>query len=175
MIVRNATPADAATLARLQTESWRAAYAQLIPADALDMLEQAPRAERWAQMLADPNSPAITLISENPDGTPGGFCVFGTTRDRDATGAVYEVVLLGTGAASMRKGHGRALAQAVVERATAAGVTEITLWVVQANRNACSFLESQGFRADGSQRLDMRLTSLPLTEVRYRRGVAAAS
>ena len=174
MNVRKATVADAADLARLQTESWRAAYSRLIPADALEMLHQAPRAERWAQLLADPASPATVLISTAADGSAGGFTVFGDTRDGDATGVVLEIVLLGAGSSTSRQGHGRALVQAVVEHAMARHATEITLWVVQANKTACAFLESQGFRTDASQRLDMRLTSLPLTEVRYRQALNPA-
>ena len=171
--VRAARPDDAEAIADIQVHAWRAAFAGLIPEAALAALDSAPRAARWRQMLGEPG-PAISLLALDETGQPVGFCVYGVTRDRDGPDSIGEVVVLDVLPAAWRRGVGRALCAVVEEDAVARGWSELTLWAVQANRGLAAFCEKLGFKADGGQRLDMRMTQFPLSEIRYRRAVTAA-
>lgn len=178
MTVRPATPADATALAHLQADAWRAGFDGLMPAAALaqlDQLDPAPRVARWEQLLGDAETPAQVLVSEDAQGVPSGFCVFGPTRDRDAGSDIYEIVQIGVAAQQARQGHGRALLDAVKAKARAAGVSELNVWVVKSNPVANQFFAALAFKPDGTQRLDLRVTNMPLTEGRQRCPVVEAS
>jgi hypothetical protein len=60
---------------------------------------------------------------------------------------------------------------AALERLAAAGFSEVTLWVLDANARARRFYQVDGFRADGAVKIDDRGT-FQLRELRYRRGLA---
>ena len=73
--VRPATAGDADAIARVQVETWRAAYRAIVPAAFLAGLDHAERAERWRRGFADPARTAYP----NESGWSG--CVAATSPD----------------------------------------------------------------------------------------------
>ena len=68
-----ATPADADLLAAMQADSWRHAYAGLIPAEHLEKNAPAERLATWrARMLEEAEAPLEATILR-VDGHPAGF------------------------------------------------------------------------------------------------------
>ena len=79
--VREAGPGDAAAVARVHVESWRGAYADLLPRAVLDGLSVERRAVGWARTL-DPSSPDRVVVAERDDRIVG-FAHVGPHHDSD--------------------------------------------------------------------------------------------
>lgn len=175
MKLRLAEPSDAQAIADIQTASWQVAYAGLVPAEALAALAQPQpqRAARWAQWLSEPTPLAGTLVAEDDAGSVTGFCVVGPARDQDSRSTAAELVALGVSDHHQRQGIGRALVEQASQQARERGLSELSVWVTQSAAKTIVFLEALGFRTDGTQRLNLHLTQLPLTENRYRLAIAA--
>ena len=55
--VRAASAADVDEIARIQVETWRHAYASLLPAEVLDAMTTEVARAAWAEAVSDPPSP----------------------------------------------------------------------------------------------------------------------
>ena len=156
MTVRDARREDAATIARIRVDTWRAAYAGLIRQDVLDQLDPAREARRrmtrWDEMHADPRG--RELIAER-DGTPVGWAALGPSHDADLPrdGQVYAIYAV---ASEWSRGIGHALMLTAEERLRAAGFRRAHLWVLQGNDRAAGFYERHGWREDGAVLADER-------------------
>jgi GNAT superfamily N-acetyltransferase len=168
MPVRPATIADAAYIAEIHVEAWRAAYASLMPAEVLSKLDVERRTAIWRRSLTEPG-PGMTVVALDEAGMPTGFCVFGPGRDDDAKGQpVGELVALNIRPTAWRQGHGRALCEWVLRHAPTEGWSSVTLWVLEGNARARRFYETLGFAADGTEKHDSKLVGASLHELRYR-------
>jgi ribosomal protein S18 acetylase RimI-like enzyme len=154
--LRDAGPADAAAVARIQVASWRAAYAGLMPDEVLAGLSEERRREHWETLLAA-GPPAFCLLAGSP---PVGFVAAGTARlgydgdgdgDGDGHGQVYAIYV---DPEHWGRGHGGALLAAAVERLRAAGSRRVTLWVLTTNLSARAFYERAGWSATGLTRTE---------------------
>jgi GNAT superfamily N-acetyltransferase len=72
-VVREASPADAVMIARIQTESWRDAYAPFLEPAFLSGPVEADRFSLWTDRLEHPAPEQIVLLAEQPDGEGVGF------------------------------------------------------------------------------------------------------
>jgi GNAT superfamily N-acetyltransferase len=164
MLCRDATREDAAAIGSVHVAAWRAAYDGLMPAEFLAALDPEHARRRWEQWLATGGS----LLVVESNGAVAGFCLYGCSRDPDATAAVGEVIAINLHPAFWRQGLGRALLVAAASRLRAAGFTEATLWVLEGNQRARRFYETLGWQPDGVERVETHLTGSPLPELRYR-------
>lgn len=166
--IREATADDAGTIARIRVDSWRAAYAGIVPSNLLDRLEASAFAERLLIRLNGPD-PGV-LVTELHDGTIAGFVIAGPCGDDDAAGAgEVHAIYLAPGARG--RGLGARLLEAARAWLAARGFTVVVLWVLTENGPARRFYERQGFDPDGAARmLDFDGTSIE--EIRYRRSIA---
>ena len=80
MDIRRATPDDAAALAKVHIDSWRAAYRGLVPDSYLDRLDYDRRTQGLRQLLAAHS--ADTYLAEQ-DGEVLGLLTLGPCRDTD--------------------------------------------------------------------------------------------
>lgn len=171
--IRPATVADAYGIARVHVDTWRDAYAGILPADVLDGLDVDERAERNRQGLAGPRR--FTNLVATSAGEVVGFVLFGAYRNgsdpSDLDPTVGEVLAIYVDPAHQGHGVGWALMDAAVTELTGRGVTEIRLWVLAENAASRRFYERYGWAADGTtdtfrvQRPDGTAVDLP--EVRY--------
>lgn len=160
--VRDATARDAAAIAHIHVEAWRAAYRGRMPANYLDALSVEERARMWSSVLAR-QGPAKLVVTEPLT----GFCFYGPTRDDEQ--GVAEIFSLNVLPDRWRQGAGRLLCERALRDAIARGCAAVTLWVLKANEPARRFYERIGYAADGAERINTRLVESPLAEVRYRK------
>lgn len=164
--VRPAVPDDADAIARIHVETWRAAYAGLLPDDVLASLDVEARRRTWRGWLArDARPGAATFVAEG-DATIVGFASTGPARDEEATGELYAIYVepdhWGTGAGRLLLEHAEA---ALREDGYGAAL----LWVLEGNERAERFYRAAGWGQDGLK-LDL-LMGAEVTERRYRKAL----
>ena len=114
--IREARPADAAGVARVQVESWHTTFRGRLPEDFLAEIKLERRVSRWEESLNDPAraEEELVFVAEAGAGEVVGFASGGREREGDAEfdGELYAIYLL---EAFQRRGLGRRLMLAVVE------------------------------------------------------------
>lgn len=166
VVVREALIEDAAELGRMHVESWRWAYAGLLPAEVLAGLSVAERTARWREILASAER-SVTFVATGPDVV--GFASAGPARPDAGGPAVGELygIYLAEHVAGI--GIGRMLQDEAQGWLRAQGFTEARLWVLRDNQRARRFYERCGWRTDGAEKLERRPEGFLLDQVRYRR------
>jgi GNAT superfamily N-acetyltransferase len=198
VVIRSASTADAPQIAAVMRDSWLAAYDGIIARQIIDRVtapdggarvRQSFRTRPWQRVIA-----AVAGQPRSPAGPPAvaaaapgivGYASFGPERDvlgaswpypRTAAGAegrVAELYALYVHPAWWSTGTGGALLDQVLARASGAGYSFITLWVLQANTRARRFYERAGFAPDDASHVLDDLGGL--TEIRYRRSLRASA
>ncbi len=163
MDVRRATAEDATALARVHVDSWRHAYAGLLPEERLASLDCERRAASFRKSIE--SGMEETYLAES-EGELVGFLTVGACRDTDldpdTTGEIWGIYLA---PGHWRKGIGRYLCSYGESVLRSRGCNRAVLWVLEANDRARSFYEAMGFRLDGGvKELDL---GRQLTVVRY--------
>ncbi len=163
MTLRRALPADAQTVGRIHVESWNVVYRGIMPDDVIARTDLAYRTRFWADRIADAEWP-VYLIEEAGQGV--AFCQMVPTKDADDDATrVGHITSLHVLPRLRGRGYGRALIDHVCDEFQRRGFAEVTLWVLEENRDARRFYEQRGFHLDGGTRRYPR-THVP--EVRYR-------
>jgi GNAT superfamily N-acetyltransferase len=110
--VRLATRADAAAIARLHLENWRAAYRDIVPDDLLDGITAVSRFLHWDGVLADPDGAEFVYVAEDAHGRLLGIASGGPELGGDSCyrGEVY---VLHVRSEAQGRSVGRALMRAV--------------------------------------------------------------
>ncbi|HXF31702.1 MAG TPA: GNAT family N-acetyltransferase [Solirubrobacterales bacterium] len=188
--LREARPGDELMVAELHVRSWQEAYGGLMPAEFLAGLDPRDRAGRYTfgsgaaaaptTLLAviaeggDGGDPSLTNSREVRSGSPPspgeallGFVTFGGSRDRDAEG-LGEVYALYVDPERHRGGVGRMLMTAARRQLVEDGFDEAILWVLQGNERARSFYEREGWKPDGTSRVE-NVYDIVSTVHRFRR------
>jgi len=169
LTIRRALSDDATTVAHIHVESWNVAYRGIMPDDVIARTDLAYRTAFWKERIADREWP-VFLLEE--DGKCVAFCQMVPTKDSDDDAArVGHITSLHVLPPLRGRGYGRILIDHVFAEFERRGFAEVTLWVLEENRNARRFYEKSGFRLDGASRGYPR-TSVP--EVRYRIGLNRA-
>ncbi|MDQ1647149.1 MAG: hypothetical protein QOJ50_3333 [Cryptosporangiaceae bacterium] len=171
--VRAATEDDLATVTAIRIRSWRAGYAGLLPAAALDGLDAEADLRRRREFFRSGPPGIVTLVATDPAGAIAAFCITGPYRDdeRDLadaslSGSVGEVYALYTDPPRWGGGAGRALLAAAVGLLAERGLDPVRLWVLAGNQRARRFYESAGFAADGAA-ASFEIAGEESPEVRY--------
>ena len=134
MKIRAATAQDLPAIRDIHTQSWRAAYAGLLPDDFWGAPLDAWMAEAWAEMPADE---VLLLVAEGPD-IVGFACV----RCDHADGPLLNN--LHVAQAAQGQGVGLALMQEAVKRLANMGKTGLWLEVLAGNSSARRFYARLG-------------------------------
>lgn len=160
VFVRPARAADAAALAEVQLETWRAAYAEVLPPAALQAalgaLSDAGAEASWTEAITAPPTPTHAVLIAVHAGRLVGFAAVGPALDDDAAadrGEVYELLV---GPGFQQAGHGSRLLTAAVDHLEVHGARSLVTWRFPADEAALRFFRSAGWAEDGSRRtLDM--------------------
>jgi len=189
--IRPATTADAAAIATVRADSWRAAYEGLIPAAALAEATGPASVSAYTKSLITRSCAGILVAEPPPQRKPGpagpqecqviGFASFGP--ERDATGQLGpppEASPSGTSAGELyaiyvRPAYwggqaGWQLLTEIVSRAAAQLYASLSLWVLEANDRARRFYERSGFAVTGESQVLGDLGGV--REMRYWRPLA---
>jgi len=170
MEIRPAQVSDAAALARVHVDSWRAAYGGLVPESSLQAFTYEWREERFRESLA---AGAEETHLVRVEGQVVGFLTLGAARDADLdagrTGEIWGIYLAPE---HWRKGIGRRLAEEAERMLRSRGYESAVLWVLEGNGPARRFYEAMGFALDGeSMEVD---SGTSLKAVRYRKALLSS-
>jgi GNAT superfamily N-acetyltransferase len=175
--IRFGATADVPAIARVRHESWRAAYAGIIPAETIERVTgryDDEQEKAWFEsrpwrltLVAEQNSPAeivgyasygpergLDRVPRTPRGAPG------PGPDRCA-----ELYALYVAPGWWSTGTGRALMHRVLDETRSEGYPRITVWVLERNARARRFYERAGFRLQDRSHVLPELGGV--TEIRY--------
>ena len=178
--VRAARASDAAGLAVVQVESWRAAFAALVPEEVISELTSESAVAQWASrwreaITAPPSSTHRVHVAVAKPGDPGilGFAAAGPATDEDlwpaTDGELYELHVVPSVAG---EGHDERLLNAVADTFAEDGFSTGYTWALSGDEARIGFLEGAGWAPDGSRsNLDMGV-KVPMVRLHTRVGSA---
>jgi ribosomal protein S18 acetylase RimI-like enzyme len=168
--IRAPEGADAAPLAHVQIESWRASFRGLVPDAYLGQaLVEKDRVHDWERLLDGLDRTQSSVLVAERDGAVVGFAHVGPSDDTDVDArTVGELYALHVLPGARGDGVGSALLEAASDRLRGRGFHQAVLWVLSGNAPARALYESQGWAADGATKL---FADAP--ELRYRVELAA--
>lgn len=154
--VRPARPADAAEIGRIQVETWRVAYATVLPPPVLDSLTVEAAEPVWTAAIAGPPTSRHHVLVALEQQWRVGFVAVAPADDLEPTdpepGTTVAIGPLLVEPRWGRRGHGSRLLAAAVEHARSDGMTRAIAWIPEADAASRSFLESAGWAPDGYAR-----------------------
>ena len=146
--VRTARTADAPAVGAVQSAVWRAAYADVLPAEVLQTFDGEAFGQVWAQSLTHPPSTQHRLLVATSGEDVVGFAAIGPTE----TQGRGEVLVLGVHPDAQRAGHGSRLLNAAADTLRANDFHEVETWVPAGDETGRAFVEASGLRPDGAWR-----------------------
>jgi GNAT superfamily N-acetyltransferase len=162
--VREATVADADAIGRVQVETWRTAYARLLPRETIDAFDVGARQAMWREGLARTPQPGSATFVALVEDKVVGFTTVGASHSEDGTGELYAIYV-----DPLRWGSGAG--RALIERAEASlresGFPSALLWVLEGNERAERFYRAAGWEHDGEKEDDFQ--GAAVIELRYRK------
>jgi GNAT superfamily N-acetyltransferase len=154
-VVRLGTADDAEGVARVQVETWQAAYAHALPAEQLQALSMEAAVERHRRWPP-------TFVAE-VGGSIVGFVSVGKSRDPDTDGELFAIYVHPE---HWGAGIGRELIEAGEDELRRLGHRDAVLWVLDDNPRARRFYEIAGWAVDGARR-EIEIFGFDVAEVRY--------
>jgi len=131
MIIRPAVYADSAMLAQIQVDSYRSAYAGLLPQGYLDRFDYDEQTQDWQDLLLSERT-FILLVAEDENGRIVGYTL-GHVGDDGFDGYASVLDALHVQHSDQRQGIGRSLIGGLATRLAAAGANSIMCWVLLQN------------------------------------------
>jgi ribosomal protein S18 acetylase RimI-like enzyme len=176
--VRRPVLRDVDELARINIDTWRAAYAGIVPQTRLDAMEPEAYRLRWIENVTT-GRPGVEFRVAEVDGRLAAYAIAGPYRPQED--AEPEVV---TGLAELYaiyvdppmqgRGAGTAVHDDVLRALAAQGNDEAALWVLVDNVASRRWYERRGWRADGALS-SWSAGDRHLPELRMRRSLVAPS
>jgi GNAT superfamily N-acetyltransferase len=160
-----ATVEDAAGIAHVRGQAWRAAYSHIFTPEQLDSISEDEDTERWSRFLREPPPRTAAYVAGRGDRVLG-FSSLGPARfDEDPSlGELFTIYVL---PAEWGGGIGRALMDATLLRLREEGFAEAVLWVLEDNPRTRTFYELAGWHVDGAT-TEGDWLGASVREVRYR-------
>jgi ribosomal protein S18 acetylase RimI-like enzyme len=147
IVVRAATPADAADMARVHVRAWQQTYRGQMTDEVLDAPDFVERRERfWTRVLTDAELGLQAAVAEH-EGEIVGIALAGPAQG-EATPHDWQLYNLYVLAEHHGSGAGQRLIDAVLEDRAS------VLWVADPNPRAQAFYRRNGFRPDGATQGD---------------------
>lgn len=148
-VIRKAQPGDEAVLAHIQTESWKAAFADILDAETLARLTIPEKAARMYEGILRENKGYGYILEDG--GVPRGIFWWDRTREPDMPGYA-ELICIHSLPGTWRRGYGRMMMERAFSDISGAGYDRVMLWVFELNHRACGFYEALGFIPNGRQK-----------------------
>lgn len=161
--VRRVRKGDQKTLAYIQTQSWKAAFAEILPADVLARCADRALSERMYAGLIEAAVGNGYILEV--DGRPHCIAYWDTTRERDMAGYA-ELICIHSLPDKWHCGYGSEMMARVLDDMRAAGFGRVMLWVFEANHRAIEFYRKHGFAPNGRAQ-----PAFGVTEVMYERAL----
>jgi GNAT superfamily N-acetyltransferase len=142
VVIRPATAADAAAIAQLRIDAWRATYRGMMPDAYLDAMNLSDSAAFWERILGAGSPLASVYVAVEGDRIVGFAAA--NRRDPPKLGFDAELSAIYLVADRKRQGIGRRLVATVAAAQRGRGATGLLTWVIAKNQAARSFYESLG-------------------------------
>ncbi|MET2989160.1 GNAT family N-acetyltransferase [Herbaspirillum seropedicae] len=142
VLFRRARKGDAASIAGVRIDAWRASYRGLVPDSYLDHLKPEESVKLWEQVLEASSDAACTFVAES-GGEIIGFAS-GMTLAESRFGCDAELTAICVLPDEQRKGIGKRLLANVAATLISAGATGLMAWVLSKNEGAGEFFASLG-------------------------------
>ena len=161
--IRKVRQGDENTLASIQTESWKAAFAGILDAETLAKYTDINRAVAMYRNLLDNSigNGYILLV----DGKPHCIAYWDAARDAEFAGKA-ELICIHSLPDNWHKGYGTRMMDRVLKDIREAGYSEAVLWVFRNNIRARAFYEAEGFTMTGISK-----PAFDTVEVLYSKGL----
>jgi GNAT superfamily N-acetyltransferase len=176
--VRRPVLGDVDELARINIDTWRAAYAGIVPQARLDSMDVQTYRLRWLESVTT-GRPGVELLVAEVDGRLAAYAVAGPYRPQEDAGpevvtGLAELYALYVDPPMQGRGAGTAVHDTVLRMLAAQGNQEAALWVLADNLPSRRWYERRGWRADGALST-WSAGDRELPELRMRRSLAAGS
>ena len=128
--IRTAQVTDAAAIARVHVDTWRTAYAGLLPAESLAGLSYDQREQRWQMILTESPHRHLTFVATTPQAEVIGFVGGGPEQSGElgCDGELYALYL-------RQEYHGQRLGKRLVrhlaQQMVDQGFRSLALWVLE--------------------------------------------
>jgi GNAT superfamily N-acetyltransferase len=142
VVIRPATPADAAAIAQVRVDAWRVTYRGMIPESYLAAMKVEDSAAMWLRVLSA-NAEAVCVFVAEDDGAVVGFAS-GNRLAPPKHGFDAELSAIYLARDHQRSGIGTRLLGAVAGTLQTRGATGLLTWVIAGNRPARTFYEQLG-------------------------------
>ena len=155
--IRKAEPGDEKILAHIQTESWKAAFTDILSPEELERCTNLEKAEQMyhSVLRREGCNMAIEFVADQP------HCIAAWGKNRcDLGDTVGELICIHSLQNNWAKGYGSAMMEYVLARFKQEGYKFVILWVFEANTRARKFYEKHGFRLTEQKKLANGITEL---------------
>ena len=163
VLIRAATIDDCASIARVQVDSYRTAYAGILPQAYLDHFTYEEQTQDWRDLLSS-GSHDILLVAQPDSGEIAGYALGRSGGDIQPFES--ELVALHVRRSHQRQGLGQQLFTVCAQQLWHKGCTSMMLWVLAQNP-ARAFYEHLGGRLIGTRQVDLGAGDVVATEVAY--------
>ena len=154
-LIRSATSHDAPAIAHVHVRSWRATYANIVPADFLAALSEAGRTAQWSDWL----QLDLPVYVAESDGEIVGFISGGPIR-KPLPGFDAELFAIYLLPSAQREGTGTALLQTLAHALIERGFTSLIAWVLESN-DSLHFYKHTGAHPVQSKTIEIGGMPLP--------------
>ncbi|WP_308259074.1 GNAT family N-acetyltransferase [Pseudonocardia sp. H11422] len=148
--VRAADAQDIEEIVRIQVDTWRTAYAEIVPAAAIEQLA-GPEAHRAWAAAVEAGEGFHVLVATEGDWTVG-FCAAALYAGTGETAGLAEISTLLVEPRWGRRGHGGRLFAAATTALRASGAERGQAWVPEVDTASRKFYARAGWEADGAAR-----------------------
>ena len=147
---RKAIPGDEQVLAYIQTESWKAAFVDILSPEELERCTNLEKAEQMYHNVL--RRDGCNMAIEFVDGKPHCIAAWGKNRC-DLGDAVGELICIHSLQNNWAKGYGSAMMEYVLVQLQQAQYESVILWVFEENSRARKFYEKHGFELTEQKKL----------------------
>lgn len=141
--LRRAELGEEKILAYIQTESWKAAFSEILSPEELEKCTNLEKAEEMYRNVL--NGHFVHLVIEYVDKNP--HCIAGWSQNRCNLGQnTAELICIHSLCDKWHQGYGSIMMRHILDEIKEAGFSEVILWVFEKNQNARKFYEKHGFR-----------------------------
>lgn len=151
MLIRAATPEDAAGIALVRTAAWRHAYEDIVDPRLLASLDAEHERDRWAQRLSSPADDPGRMhvgVAEHDGRVLAFTAVLARSRETDVEQGSGELAAIYVHPVAQGAGLGPRMLAAAEATLGELGTSRATLRVLAANEHARTFLGRRGWIHD---------------------------
>ncbi|UOR13243.1 GNAT family N-acetyltransferase [Halobacillus amylolyticus] len=133
MRIRKAGRDDAAAIAKISVDTWRATYKGIVSQAFLDQMSYQERTNKWKQKLIDPKM--FSYIAETENGEAVGYANGGVVRGEasEKLAELYAIYILPD---YQRIGLGERLLKPMVRTCIDHSFDQMVVWVLEGNKAA---------------------------------------